>query len=69
MASSGTESYLCASYSSVVRGFHVYKDIWTPVLNEVCIVIRQIRDILYIHFQREKEVHYTELNFEHERSE
>ena len=35
MASSGTESYLCASYSSVVRRFHVYKDIWTPILNEV----------------------------------
>ena len=35
MASSGTEPYLCASYSSVVRRFHVYKDIWTPILNEV----------------------------------
>ena len=21
------------SYSSVVRGFHVYKDIWTPILH------------------------------------
>ena len=35
MANSGTDPYLCASYLSIVRGFHVYKDIWTPVLNEV----------------------------------
>ena len=35
MASSGTDPYICASYSSVVRGLHVYKDIWTPVLIEV----------------------------------
>ena len=35
MASSGTDPYFCASYLSVVSGFHVYKDIWTPVLNEV----------------------------------
>ena len=35
MASSGTDPYFCASYLSVVSGFYVYKDIWTPVLNEV----------------------------------
>ena len=35
MASSGTDPYFCASYLHVVMGFHVYKDIWTPVLNEV----------------------------------
>ena len=35
MASSWTDPYFCASYLSVVRGFHVYKDIRTPILNEV----------------------------------
>ena len=35
MASSGTVPYFCASCSSVVRGFHVYKNIWAPVLDEV----------------------------------
>ena len=35
MASSWTDPYFYVSYSSVVRGFHVYKDIRTSVLNEV----------------------------------
>ena len=35
MAINMTDPYFCASYTNVVRGFHVYKDIWTPVLIEV----------------------------------
>ena len=35
MATGTADLYFHASYRSVVRGFHVYKTIWTPVVNEV----------------------------------
>ena len=33
MATVSVGAYFQVSFSSVVRGFHVYKDVWSPVVN------------------------------------
>ncbi len=43
-ANTGTADENCFKFSSVVHGFHVYRNIWSPKLDEVLICQRDVNN-------------------------